>query len=240
MTPSAGVSRPARSGAIPAWVACTPISAKVSLSKSRSMRSRAVSLPAACCRATASSPPMCRAFARRRARSSAWSFIAMRSAHLAGAVQDPGVDAGVRGRGAEELDHGGDLAAVMRRVVGHVLQQHTERDVEGLAPRGLVMDLAGHVRLAQVLDEGLLLGLERVPPAAHFGHRGNLEEERLRRRGALEALEPVQVGAVDMGEHARQVRHAEVLAEVLRAGVLAECGGDVEELAVGPAMVFVE
>src|SRR6266850_415988 len=160
MTPSAGVSRPARSGAIPAWVACTPISVKVSLSNSRSMRSRAVSLPAACCRATASSPPICRAFARRRARSSAWSFIPMRSARLAGAQEDPGVDAGVGRRAAEQRQHGSDLAAVMRRVIGHVLQQHAEGDVVGLALRRLVVDLALEVRVGQAVDERFLLGLQ--------------------------------------------------------------------------------
>src|SRR5262245_47637726 len=105
------------------------------------MRSRAVSLPAACWRATASSPPLARALARRRVRSSACSFIPMRSARLARALENPGIDAGVGRRSAEQRDHRGDLAAVMRRVVRHVLQENAELDLEGLATRGLVMNL---------------------------------------------------------------------------------------------------
>ena len=38
-----------------------------------------------------------------------------------------GGDAGVGGRAADECDHGGQLAAVMSRVVDHVLEQGTER-----------------------------------------------------------------------------------------------------------------
>ena len=77
-TPSAGVSLPIMSGAIPACVAWTPISLKLPVSKSTSMRSRTVSLPAACCFSTASSPPILRILVRLAASSSTSSFIPMR------------------------------------------------------------------------------------------------------------------------------------------------------------------
>src|SRR3954447_13536577 len=69
MTPSAGASRPS----IARWEKCGRawIPSSVKSSQSSSIRSRAVSLPAACWRAILSSPPPSRALARRSSRSSA-------------------------------------------------------------------------------------------------------------------------------------------------------------------------
>ena len=65
ITPSAGASTPS----IARWAKCgrpwMPISTKVPSSTSRSMRSRAVSLPRSCCLAIFSSPPPSFAFSRR-------------------------------------------------------------------------------------------------------------------------------------------------------------------------------
>src|SRR6218665_1292782 len=79
MTPSAGEGRlgASSSGRLPSAPASTPISSKVFASKSNRRRSRAVSLPLACCRSMRSGPP--RPSLRRRCSSSfsTRSFIFM-------------------------------------------------------------------------------------------------------------------------------------------------------------------
>src|ERR1700741_3543415 len=139
-TPSAGVSRPFIDGAMLAWVASAPISWNDPASKSRSRRSRTVTLPSACFLATPSGPPISGARSRRARRSSASSLIPMTvtpdsALHDRDAV---GVDPGGGGRAADHGDHGRGLAAVMGRVIDHVLEQGPEGDAELLAQCVLV------------------------------------------------------------------------------------------------------
>src|SRR6266571_4049031 len=241
-TPSAGVSRPAMSGAIPACVAWIPISVNESLSNSRSSRSRTVSLPAACCRPTASAPPIARTRSRRAARSSAWSFMPTASSprRRRRHRRRVRVDAGVRRRAAEYRQHRRDLAPVVRRVVRHVLEQPPQRDPELRTLRVPVGDDALDVRGPEPLDEGPLRALELVPalaqplPGRKVGARGQPG-----RGPSLPALEPDPVGAVEVREGPLERREAEVGAE-LALDSIAERRGDVPEPAVGPPVVVVE
>src|SRR5215471_9811627 len=131
ITPSAGVSLPFMAGAMLAWLARSPISWKLPGSKSRSTRSRTVSLPSACCLATASTPPIASARRRRASRLSASSFIPMGLPLDHG---DPiGRDARVRRRAARDGEHRRDLAPMVRAVIDHVLEERREGDL-GLYP----------------------------------------------------------------------------------------------------------
>src|SRR5262245_47453115 len=236
-TPSAGVSRPVMSGAMPACVAWTPISVKVSRSKSRSRRSRTVSLPASCCLATASSPPIRAMRSRRAARSSALSFMAMLGRGLRPEVVG---DAGVGRRAGDHRDHGGDLAAVVSGVIRHVLQPRPERDPEHLAFRVLELDRAPEVAGGEPSDEGLLFLLESVPALPHGGQGRELVAGDRRWRLALPAREPDRVGAIEVGEHAYERRVAEVLAQISGYGLGAQTGRVVEQLPVRPPVIVVE
>src|SRR5262245_46434128 len=175
-TPSAGVSLPFIAGETLAWVARSPISWKEPGSKSRSIRSRTVSLPSACCRAMASAPPIARARWRRARSASTSSFIPMAGAwlfrssycsprrrlRLALPLDDGDavrVDPGVRRRAADDREHRGYFAPVMRGVVHHVLEQRPQGHAELRALGVLVVDGPGEVGVLQRLDEGPLLRL---------------------------------------------------------------------------------
>src|SRR3990172_8124940 len=126
-TPSAGVSLPLMAGETLACVARTPSSVNVPVSNRRSSLSRTVSLPSACCLATASAPPISSAFRRRALSSSTSSFIPMGSRHLSGHL--PGLDQLVDGevrrrrRAVNHGQHRRHLPPVVRGVVPHLPQQ---------------------------------------------------------------------------------------------------------------------
>src|SRR5258708_2096898 len=162
------------------------------------------------------------------------------SARLSRPHQDPGVDPGIGRRAAEHRDHGGDLAAVVGCVIGDMLQQRAQRRAEGPAFRVLVLHHPAELGVLQAIDERRLLGLERVPLLAHEGHRRQLGARLRGRRRPLPAAQPDPLGAVEVREHPRHLRMAELDTDLARARPLAERGGDVEELAVRPAMVLVE
>src|SRR5574341_135151 len=242
-TPSAGVSLPTMSGAIPAWVAWTPISLKLPVSKSRSMRSRTVSLPAACCFSTASSPPIRRILVRFAASSSTSSFMPMGpllSLHLPGLDQLVNDQVGRRGRAADHRDHRRQLAPVVGRVVGDVLQQWPEFRAERFALGVAVLDDPGEVGRRERVDERPLLPLRHVPPRAELGQRRDLAPRQRRRRGPLPAREPDPVGAVEVGQHAPERRDAELLADLAPGRLLPETRRHVEEPPVRPPVILVE
>src|SRR5712692_1598259 len=112
---------------------------------------------------------------------------------------------------------------MMGRVVDDVLEELPERLAEGLAVRRLVVERSLEVRRAEGRDEGLLLGLERVPALPEIGQAREIGVAvETGRRVALPALEPDQVFAVDVGEHALERREAELLADLLPGGILSQ------------------
>src|SRR6185369_3497269 len=212
-TPSAGVVRPFMDGAMLAWVASTPISWKEPGSKSRSRRSRTVSLPSACCLAMASGPPIASARWRRPRRSSTRSFMPTELP-----LDDGGVierDPGVGRRAADQRDHGRGLAPMVGGVIDDVLKQRAQRHAELLARGVLVGDRPREIGLSEAVDERALLGLEAVPAGSQVRHRAEIRVAGYPgRRDALPAREPDVVGAVDVGEHALERGEAPVLAQV--------------------------
>src|SRR5215831_315347 len=127
ITPSAGVSLPFMAGAMLAWLARSPISWKLPGSKSRSTRSRTVSLPSACCLATALG-----ASHGQRVPAPGVELVGQ-LLHAHGLPLDHGRpigrDAGVGRRAAGDGEHGRDLAPVMRAVIDHVLEERREGDL---------------------------------------------------------------------------------------------------------------
>src|SRR5262245_13864046 len=284
-TPSAGVSLPFIAGETLAGVASSPISWKEPGSKSRSIRSRTVSLPSACCRAMASAPPIARARWRRARSASTSSFIPMAGARsfrssycsprlrlwlalpsscsprrrlrlalpsscsprrrlrLALPFDDGdaiGVDPGVGRRAADDGEHRGHLAPVMRGVIHHVLEQRPQGYAELGALGVLVLDGPNEVRVLQALDEGPLLRLEGIPPVAQLGHRREvLVAEETRGRLALPAGQPYGVRRVEMGEHGLEGGKAPMLAQVAPGRLRPQRIGDVEETAVRPSVIVV-
>src|SRR3990172_2599623 len=160
-TPSAGVSLPLMAGETLACVARTPSSVNVPVSNRRSSLSRTVSLPSACCLATASAPPISSAFRRRAWSSSTSSFIPMEisraSSHLLGLDQVIDDEVGERRRAADHRQHRRDLAPVVGGVIRHVLEQRPQGQAERLALGAPVLDDAIQVGRREGLDERLLL-----------------------------------------------------------------------------------
>src|SRR5215471_14757837 len=182
ITPSAGVSLPFMADEMLAWVARRPISWKLPGSKSRSTRSRTVSLPSACCLAMASAPPMASARRRRASRSSASSFIPM------GLPLDHGGpigrDARVRRRAARDGEHRRDLAPVVRTVIDHVLEEGGEDDlgVDALVVRE--GDGTREIVRGEALHEGPLLAFQGVPFRAELAHADESASPSMRAGGA--------------------------------------------------------
>src|SRR5262245_62939631 len=79
------------------------------------------------------------------------------SRELARADEDPGAQAGVGRRAPEDRHHRGDLAAVVRGVVGDVLQELAERRPEGPALGVPVLDAPHQVGLPQAVPEHTLV-----------------------------------------------------------------------------------
>src|SRR5262245_2086581 len=238
-TPSAGVSLPFMAGEMLAWLARRPISWKLPGSKSRSTRSRTVSLPSACCLAMASAPPMASARPRRASSSSVSSFIPMGlSLDHDGPI---GRDAGVRRRAARNGEHGRDLAPVMRAVIDHVLEERREGDL-GLYPLVVrVGDRAREIARGETLHEGPLLTFQDIPRRPEVTHAGEVGVARhAGGRSPRPAGEPDPIRAVEMGEHALDGGEAPVLAHVARGDAVTEIDGDAEQPPVRPAVIVEE
>src|SRR5687768_5465923 len=144
-----------------------------------SIRSRTVSLPSACCLAMATAPPIASARCRRARSSSTSSFMPMADVpplhELALDDGGPeGVDPGVGWGPTDEGEHSGDLAAVMRGVIDHVLEEWTEGHLVRRAPGALVRHRSGEVSVAERVDESPLLRLERIPLLAKVAHGGEV------------------------------------------------------------------